>query len=184
MRSLLLPTWCLAVTASLGGLATYSSAPSFVEEVATTRFEGGSLDRFTLIVGVHPRCACTLATASQLERLLTRIDARVDCVVYVFAPHDAEDFTETLLVERFRAMPSVRVELDRAAARCREYGLSTSGAVALFAPGGERVFSGGLSPSRGHEGACLGTDAVADIVLGRTPEVTQTAVYGCRIYEG
>ncbi len=63
------------------------------------------------------------------------------------------------------------------------FGVKGSGHVLLYQPSGRLVFSGGITPSRGHEGDNPGRAAVISLVLqGRSP-VNRTPVYGCPLLE-
>jgi hypothetical protein len=44
------------------------------------------------------------------------------------------------------------------------------------------LFSGGITPARGHEGDSAGSDAIVELVKGRIPSnVIREPVFGCTL---
>ena len=56
----------------------------------------------------------------------------------------------------------------------------TSGHALLFDRDGHLLFSGGITPARGHEGDNFGASAIAARLAGR-PAPAETPVFGCPI---
>lgn len=152
--------------------------PSALEELLQPSEAG----KWLLVVAVHPKCPCTLATVSELQRLLRRVHARLQCRVLVFQPADAdESWTSTRSINRLRNTLGVRLEYDPASQTAKRLGLTTSGETLLLSPGGEACFRGGITSSRGHEGANAGQQAVEEWVQGRPESLSEFPVYGCRL---
>ena len=82
-----------------------------------------------------------------------------------------------------QAIPNVYVLADVDGRQAKESGLLTSGCVALYDRQGELHFYGGITSARGHEGDCLGTQALRAIVSGNQPPTTRTPVFGCTIFK-
>lgn len=139
-----------------------------------------------LFLGVHPKCPCTLATVSELERLLCRTSAEIYCSALVYVPGnevpgDQHNFADTLLVDRLRNLPACEIVLDQDGQSAANLGILTSGSCVLYDGNGVLKFHGGITPSRGHEGDNLGTQAILALLQGEHSEVKSTEVYGCRI---
>jgi hypothetical protein len=144
-----------------------------------------SLNRPTLVMCLHPKCPCSQATLSELERLLARpaVAAMRPVVLAVMTlPTDADGtWTNTLLIDRCRRLPEVRVELDRGGRIAAAFGAATSGEVLLFDAAGGLQFAGGVTVSRGHEGTSAGSDALAALLAGTPTATVSTPVFGCRL---
>ena len=80
-------------------------------------------------------------------------------------------------------IPGLRAITDQDGQEAGRFGVKGSGHVLLYQPSGQLVFSGGITPSRGHEGDNPGRSAVISLILqGRSP-VDRTPVYGCPLLE-
>jgi hypothetical protein len=67
---------------------------------------------------------------------------------------------------------------DISGAHALQFGLATSGEIALYDPRGLLSFSGGITGSRGHEGDNPGAQKLR-AVLAQTAEVGAFPVFGC-----
>lgn len=179
--------WVLLVGFGLSILGLYGARPGptgAAPPVWPAGVDATAWDRARIVVAVHPRCPCTRATVSELARAVGVVGDRVviDALVYAPAEGDAS-WADTGLVRALGAIPGVRVRLDPHGRRAAAFGLKTSGHALVYGRDQRLVFSGGLTPSRGHEGACLGRTALIDLVMGRLePDgVIRTTVYGCVI---
>ena len=80
-------------------------------------------------------------------------------------------------------MPGLSVIEDDGGEEARRFGVAASGHVLVFSPDGRRLFSGGITPSRGHEGDSDGKAMILAAVNGND-EGTSAAVYGCSLFQG
>ena len=69
---------------------------------------------------------------------------------------------------------------DPRAAEAGRFGVATSGHALLFDRDGRLLFSGGITPSRGHEGDNFGASAILARLDGR-PAPAESPVFGCPI---
>ena len=77
------------------------------------------------------------------------------------------------------AIPGVQVLCDEEGREAQGLGAATSGQVVLYSPGGELLFSGGITVSRGHAGDNAGRDAVISCLTGLRADRTHCPVFGC-----
>lgn len=135
-----------------------------------------------VLVFLHPRCPCSRATVAELARIWPRAGGRASLVAYVLA--DAAlgaSGPGTELWDRVAAVPGATVEADRGGLRAREHGVETSGTVLCYGPDGALRFDGGITASRGHEGANASAAALLERVLDpRLPRVS-APVFGCAL---
>ncbi len=138
----------------------------------------------TLILFAHPHCPCTRASMHELAGLMASLPRRVAVtVVFTLPPGVAPHWEQGELWQEAATIPGGRVVTDQDGREAGRFGVKGSGHVLLYQPSGRLVFSGGITPSRGHEGDNPGRSAVISLVLqGRSP-VNQTPVYGCPLLE-
>ncbi|MBI1757123.1 MAG: hypothetical protein HYR64_08470 [Fimbriimonas ginsengisoli] len=179
--------WTLALAAGFYFIerhANGSGQPASPPEVMAASLSAPTPSpKHRLLLFAHPQCPCTMATLEALDRLMATSRDQIDVSVYVWRPTaKTEKWAETALWERASRIPGARVILDPDGAEIRRYGARTSGQVLLYSPRGELEFSGGITPSRGHEGDCAGRDAITDALRG--VHTTRTApVFGCALQE-
>lgn len=135
-------------------------------------------DRPTLVMVAHPRCDCTRASLSELERLLAQAGPAKPRTHVVFLRWVT---TETETYKRAQAMPGVEVFVDEGGEEARRFGATTSGETMLYDAAGHLVFHGGITSARGHEGASVGRSRILSF-LQSTPEKTglpSSPTFGC-----
>lgn len=128
--------------------------------------------RPTLLLFAHPRCACTRATMRELERLLARAKDKPDVTVVLAPGGDAPGAVSG-------AIAGARVFRDDGTEAAR-FGALTSGQVVIYGRDGKLAFSGGVTPSRGHEGDSRGGDLALAALSGTGSKESGNAdVFGC-----
>lgn len=135
-----------------------------------------------LLVFLHPRCPCTMATIGELERLLARTPALTDVRIVLLAPAaDPAAWADSAAARRIDHLGAARVP-DPGGALARAFGAQTSGAVRLFGSDGALWFAGGITPGRGHEGDNDGTRAILCSLRASAPSPIATPVFGCGLH--
>lgn len=185
--------WICTVAGGLLLLGTYAARPGASGPAPDNWPLGTSLHRDasrpTLLIFLHPRCPCTRASLAELNRILSYCQGRVSACAVVYRPdRPNESWSQFNLVTEqiFSFMPIVSVHDDPGGAEARRFGVATSGHVLLFDRSGRRIFTGGITPSRGHEGANRGADDVASRLLNRDEDAVcstrpDAPVFGCPI---
>jgi hypothetical protein len=165
--------WAVAALAGLGALGAYAARPGSAG-AAASHWPGASrvprpAARPELLLFVDARCPCATASLGELARLLGRAPGPVDaCVVASGDVRTAGPVAGASLVADPRAEEAGR------------FGVATSGHVLLFDADGRLLFSGGITPARGHRGDSFGAAAVASLLAGR-PAPSEAPVFGCPI---
>ncbi len=140
--------------------------------------------RPTLVVFLHPKCPCSRATLTELERVQTKptIMGRAKLLVVFATPAQGDETWVTApLVEQAKQIPNAEVVFDRGGVIAPQFGAATSGAVMVYNAAGHRQFAGGVTASRGHEGSNAGADAVASLLAGRPAPIDSIPAFGCRL---
>jgi hypothetical protein len=141
--------------------------------------------RTGVVLAVHPRCPCSRATAAQLERALDAYAGQARVVVLAYAPESGEGsgWERSGVLDTLRRIKDAHIEMDPGGRRAAALGLQTSGHALLFSPDGRLAYSGGLTPTRGHEGPCTGVAALTALLAGRSAPASRGEVYGCGIQD-
>ena len=144
-------------------------------------------DRPTLVFFMHPRCPCTRASIHELERLLTgrglSQSQQPRLLVLATVPSDASaEWRQTDTVEMVKQLPLAELDWDVEGVETNHFGVTTSGTVMLYSSSGRRLFAGGVTASRGHEGGNAGTDRLHALLAQReqSPQPT-TPSFGCKL---
>jgi len=138
--------------------------------------------RPNLVLFAHPRCPCTRATIGELDRLAAQAGDRLRIAVLFLADAGrGASWTHTDLWNHAARIPGVEVLEDSGGAVAASFGARTSGQALLFSAGGELLFEGGITASRGHSGDNPGVAAILAHVLGQDPRGCSTPVFGCSL---
>jgi hypothetical protein len=179
--------WALVVVAGLAMLWRYSVAPGAAGD-APTRWPASPsiarpLDRFTLVVVVHPHCACSRATIGELAELMARTYGRVTAYALFVRPDGFDDqWVETDLWQHAAAIPGVTPVRDDRGLEAHRFGALTSGQTMLYSPQGLLLFSGGITAARGHAGDNAGLSSVISMINAGTGERPRSSVFGCSLF--
>jgi hypothetical protein len=138
--------------------------------------------RPTLLVFLHPYCPCSHATLRQLDELrLETQDQAAVTLVFTIAKDLPAGWEKESLWRTAQAMSGVRVIRDEDGVEARRFNVVGSGHALLYDSKGHLLFSGGITPSRGHEGDNPGQDAIVSFVLHGRADLTHTPVFGCSL---
>jgi len=139
-------------------------------------------DRSRLILFVHPQCPCSQATMGELGIIMARCQKHADAYVYFYSPHSMMQEWKTSDLRRDAArIPGVKTLEDVDGRESRRFGAATSGQALLYGSGGDLLFKGGITISRGHSASNNGRDAVVDILEDRLPRQRTASVFGCSL---
>jgi hypothetical protein len=140
--------------------------------------------RSTLLMFVHPRCACSRASIEELSRLLSHRSKGLSATIVFLQPDGVDsDWSRTSLWRDASLIPGVSIVTDYAGQLTHKFGVNTSGQTLLYNESGKLLFQGGLTPSRGHSGDSPGKTIILALT-GSTSSTSQncpatSCVYGC-----
>ena len=157
IRVALVALWIAVVVGALAGLWVYKLRPGTPAELRPSWPAGSSLaashDRPTLIMFAHPRCVCTRASLAELRAVQSRFAGRIATyVVFMHPAGSTADWSHTDTWDTASSLAGVRVVADTDGLEAERFGATTSGHVVLYDRSGSLLFSGGITPGRGHEG--------------------------------
>lgn len=139
-------------------------------------------DRAMLLVFAHPKCPCTRATMTAIERLQRDVPGTFATRVVFYEPEGADaSWRRTDLWVRAQKLIDAKVIADPGGMISGGAGAAVSGCVALLDSQDGLLFWGGVTPSRGHEGESVGLNALRSILRGQEPAERRASVFGCEL---
>lgn len=143
-----------------------------------------------VVVSVHPRCSCTMATLSQLETLVARHPASLKIHCLFLQPADAlPEWHETPIWRAALQLQDADCRVDVNAVEANRFRAATSGQAAVYRPDGTLAFFGGLTPGRGIAGPSAGIDVIERLIVENaavstdaSPASGSSPVFGCPLH--
>jgi hypothetical protein len=178
--------WLLAVGAGFAVLWRYAAAagpPSIAPAVwpAGSRLPRAA-DGATLVMFVHPRCACSRASLDDLAHLMSRVP--VHAVIAFIVPRGVEPgWKHSGLYDQAARLPGAVIADDEGGVESRRFGAATSGATLLYDARGALLFAGGITDVRGHAGDSFGEERMVALLSGGAADRRDSPVFGCRLEE-
>jgi len=178
---MLICTWAVGVGVGVHWLWSYAQVPGSQGELSvwpTASQIEPTKNQPMLLMFAHPRCPCTRASIRELERLMAKFPGQA-ATYLVFTEPDglADDWSWTQL--EIGNLPGIRVLDDPGGREAKLFAAQTSGLTLLFSSQGELLFQGGITASRGHEGANDGIAALKRLINNQNSPVERTPVFGC-----
>jgi hypothetical protein len=183
-------TWAAVVGGGLTALMKYDATPGASANVGSQSALPVEIDstsgKLTLVMFVHPRCPCSVASIDELSRLMSNLNGRLRAYVVMYqAVGQPQDWSRSTAWRNASGIPGVEVRSDLDAVLAGRSGAQTSGDVYLYDEDRSLLFEGGITGSRGHVGDNSGFNSVTRIVLGKRSSRTppgHSPVFGCSIY--
>lgn len=136
-------------------------------------------ERSNVVLFLHPSCPCSEASVQELAELLEPF--RSQLVLHVVRmKYDRTTASRTIdLSALTRAGIKVAVWPDLDGEEVQRFGVSTSGHLLVYGARGELIFSGGVTPSRGHRGPNDGRTAIEQWFRFGVASRSSHSVFGC-----
>lgn len=185
--------WLLGATSVVGALAYYSQQPAAwsapprqLPHVSTLQ---KSLSHPTLLLFLHPKCACSEASVESLFRVLAQssdVTPPPDITAIFYQPLSTSEafVTTSALYEKVSGDAHIRKIIDPSGRIAQAFHVTTSGSVVLYSASGQRLFWGGITPARGHHGDSVGQTRLTQALHGQFVSSEFVApVFGCALFE-
>jgi hypothetical protein len=176
--------WCWIDTHDFQTIAPAKKgiADRWPGDSALVRHDG----RATMVVFLHPKCPCSRASLHELEQLLDSLDGATktppELIVDATVPVSADNgWYETDTLAFAQKLEGADVFVDRGGAEAARFGATTSGTVMMFDAAGKRCYAGGVTGSRGHEGANASRDCLEQLLRGNDHVAHEMPTFGCRL---
>ena len=174
--------WLGASVGAIYSLQAYKSQAGPMTPRASKKVPVNHGPPYRLVMFVHPKCPCTSASLSELDRIVRRATRRVqvEVVAVGVSPSDIDDIeSSSLAFARMIPGAVVRAETPGEGERL---GAGTSGHLAAFDAMNCELFRGGITRARAHYGNSQGGCAVSEIIQGASPSLRSRPVYGCQLH--
>jgi hypothetical protein len=137
----------------------------------------------TVILFGHPACPCTMASLEELARVLTSLPNDAEAFLVIEYPkEEASQFDHSPIEARAKEITKLTIIKDVGGSEVKRFGIQTSGETVVYSPSGTRVFSGGITPGRAHQGENAGSSAVIALLHHQPAQTSTTPVYGCALF--
>jgi hypothetical protein len=182
--------WSVSLAASLGAIHRYTSTsgssgptpPSWPAQSALPH----DTTRPTVLVFVHPECVCTPTTIDAIRRVTQPASVRTMVIDSGPAAARSAGQRSQHWAQRIGATRVV----DATGIEASAFGAQVSGHVVVASASGRILFSGGITPGRGHAGPCEGLSAFQEALAratdapldGASIEIPTPPVFGCPIF--
>jgi hypothetical protein len=175
--------WSVAVVAGMQWIWSYKNTPGS-QTSAPAVWPGSSLvkvepERATLMMFVHPLCACTGASLVELREALDAMDRSTAVWIVLLSPRGiTEHWDETKIANIAERIPEATIVTDVEGRAADEFGASTSGHVVAYNREGRLTFSGGITGARGHIGDNEGRRGLVAALHG-SDHAHEHPIFGC-----
>lgn len=181
--TLLLASWVIVLGAGFAFLADRDARPA-AQGPAKARWPEASgwqfdRERPTLLMFIHPRCPCSRASLSELERVLAEhpnADTRLVMVKPAGAP---DDWDQSATAAAANELPGVSILRDEDGTEAKIFGALASGQTFLYDTSGQLLFHGGITAGRGHFGKNTSSNQLQQLLAGGKSTGQAAPVYGC-----
>src|SRR5437867_9626131 len=124
--------WLGLVCLGLANLLVYQSPPdasgAYSREWPTQTRLKRYPRRLTLIMFAHPKCPCTMASLSELARIMARSENRLTTYILFLKPSESGgEWDNSNAMQRANAIPGVHIIRDYSGAEAQMFGAVTSG---------------------------------------------------------
>ena len=177
--------WMAAIAAGYQRVLAYSVTPGAAatppcEWPANLRFQRNP-DGPTLVMLAHPRCPCTRASLAELNEIMLRSPSARGYVFFLRPSDFQRAWAQSDTWVAASRIPRLTSIIDEEGIEAARFGAHTSGQVIVYDKAGKLVFSGGITPSRGHVGESAGETRIAALLAGKHADQPNSNVYGCAL---
>lgn len=178
--------WSLILGVQIHSLLRYQGTPGPSQVVQDQWPVGSAIVRangYQLLMFVHPQCPCSRASLRSLRPLLEQ-HSSVSVTIVCVLPRGVDASWESAPIwSEARAIPGAQVIADRDGREAVRFGAWTSGQIIVHDESGRRLFDGGVTPARGHNGPCRGLLRLHALFQFREAPAPGTPVFGCPLLD-
>ena len=177
--------WCLCIGIGFVNVNRWSTTPGSkgdIQEKWPTESKIVRVDgQAQIVFFVHPKCPCSLASATELRRIAISNPSANIVVVFICPLGTDSTFAQGDIVAAYSQIPGVQCATDIGGIEAKIFGAKTSGHMFLYGESGVLQFEGGITISRGHEGENDATLAVSSLLAGKFSPIKDWPVLGCAV---
>ncbi len=149
---------------------------------AETKISDQENGEFKLIMFAHPRCPCTAASLTELQKLQARVpNLKISVAFMLPSGLKDSDWTNSANWQSANEMSGVSVIKDIDGRLARKFGAEVSGFTVVYDSANKLVFSGGITAARGHEGDNAGEDKIIALCASKKVPDPKSPAFGCKL---
>ena len=183
----LFAVWGICVAAGCLILQAYAASPGAAVQPLRTWPKATLIPldsrRPTLLMFLHPLCPCSGASVDELSEILARSGDRVAAHAVILRTGSKTLGAGPRIDGSLTELPGLTIWDDERGALARQFGVRTSGHVVLYSPHGRLLYSGGITPCRGHRGDNYGRTAVLAEIFGKAADRCRAPAFGCPLFD-
>jgi hypothetical protein len=183
----LIGVWGMAVSGGCLILQTYAASPGAPVQPPAAwpdrRVIPLDARRPTLLMFLHPLCPCSSASVDELSEILARSANRVAAHAVILRTSSKTLEAGPRIDGSLSELPGLTIWYDEGGALARRLGVRTSGHVLLYDLRGRLLYSGGITPARGHRGDNYGRAAVLAEIFGKAADGCSLPAFGCPLFD-
>jgi hypothetical protein len=176
--------WLSLCIIGLSKLAIYDNKPDLAN-LGPARWPNLGLSRgreYTLVLSIHPQCPCTRATLQELAIALTHCPNLHAYLLFIKPEGASETWVKSDLWSTATKFPHCSLIVDEAGKLSAAFNARSSGQSYMYDPDGQLIYSGGMTPSRGHVGDNAGLDYIIALANRKTMTIGNIPVFGCSLF--
>ncbi len=185
--SYLFAGWGIAVATGCLILQAYAASPGAAVRTLSTWPKASEIPldarRPTLLMFLHPLCPCSGASVDELGEILARSGNRVAAHAVILRASSKQFEAGPRIDGSLSQLPGLTTWDDEGGVLARLFGVRTSGHVVLYDPQGRLLYSGGITPARGHRGENFGRAAVLARLFGEAADRCSAPAFGCPLLD-
>lgn len=137
----------------------------------------------SVVVALHPGCACSSATIGELARIYHRVPEEIQITALILK-HGTDDVSWTRPNDLATlANVKARILIDTNGLLARRLGMAVSGQLHIYSPNGKLLYNGGITRGSGEIGDNLGEQSVMEIIHGSLARSESYPAYGCSLFD-
>ena len=174
--------WLILVVVCFGVITKYSMTAGKQSTGARAPASSTLIKRETaqLFVFLHPKCSCSLATLAELKNMIPDLGGIP--VTLVFFGVQGKEWKRDELWKKSGELKVTRLH-DENGTETKLFGAQTSGHTVLVDANQRIVFSGGITPARGHIGDSEGKSFVLRWAKFRDNSNLISKIFGCNLFK-
>lgn len=181
--------WLLSCAALYSVLLKYESKGQDNASKTPQKIQNSDLglkesEQFNLVMFVHPKCPCTMASLTELQKLKTRLP-KLKITIAFMTPDGMEksDWLKTTNWQKAHEMTGIEFIEDYDGKLAKKFGAEVSGYTIVYNAKNELVYAGGITAGRGHEGDNEGEDKIIAVCNSKFVSSPKAPAFGCGLID-
>lgn len=130
---------------------------------------------------VHPKCPCTKASITELSKIMTKRNDKVNAYLLFLTPKSVQGWDNSDNKQLAEKIIGVTILSDIDGLEAERFHSKTSGDVLAYDTGGRLIYSGGITGARGQIGDNQGAQSLILALDKQAGKFGTACVFGCAL---